>query len=108
MRKTTPRELRVVLSLLGKKSNVGDHVLQSQLDQMRRGGRIEWPTFLTLVARTLGNDTLFVLAYSTIQLNTDAHNPQLEKRMSRREFSDNKRKRSNLQLLVMCDVWLHV
>ena len=27
------------------------------------------------MARRLGNDTLFVLAYSTIQLNTDAWNP---------------------------------
>ena len=28
-----------------------------------------------MMARRLGNDTLFVLAYSTIQLNTDAWNP---------------------------------
>ena len=58
-----------------------------------------WPTFLAVMARRLGYDTLFVLAYSTIQLNTDAHNPQLDKRMSRREFIENNRRSEDLMNL---------
>ena len=58
-----------------------------------------WPTFLAVMARRLGYDTLFVLAYSSIQLNTDAHNPQLDKRMSRREFIENNRHSEDLMNL---------
>uniref|UniRef100_A0A7S3A2K3 SEC7 domain-containing protein n=1 Tax=Rhodosorus marinus TaxID=101924 RepID=A0A7S3A2K3_9RHOD len=36
-------------------------------------------------------DTPFVLAYSTIMLNTDAHNPQVKKKMSKSEFLRNNR-----------------
>eukprot|EP01048_Picozoa_sp_COSAG05_P011472 COSAG05_NODE_1081_length_5940_cov_4.264852_9_plen_150_part_00 len=48
---------------------------------------MDLPTFLTMVARKLGADSMFVLAYSVIQLNTDAHNPRLKgERMSKSEF----------------------
>jgi brefeldin A-inhibited guanine nucleotide-exchange protein len=36
-------------------------------------------------------DTAYVLAYSTIMLNTDAHNPQVKHRMTRVEFIKNNR-----------------
>ncbi|KAG6821251.1 hypothetical protein H0H93_002361 [Arthromyces matolae] len=36
-------------------------------------------------------DTAYVLAYSTIMLNTDAHNPQIKHRMSKAEFIRNNR-----------------
>ena len=39
----------------------------------------------------MGVDTAFVLAYSTIQLNTDAHSPKLETRMSKEQFITNNR-----------------
>jgi Sec7-like guanine-nucleotide exchange factor len=37
------------------------------------------------------SDTVFVLSYSIIMLNTDAHNPQVKKRMTREEFLRNNR-----------------
>jgi brefeldin A-inhibited guanine nucleotide-exchange protein len=36
-------------------------------------------------------DTAYVLAYSTIMLNTDAHNPQVKKRMTKADFVKNNR-----------------
>jgi brefeldin A-inhibited guanine nucleotide-exchange protein len=36
-------------------------------------------------------DTAYVLAYSTIMLNTDAHNPQVKHRMTKAEFIKNNR-----------------
>lgn len=36
-------------------------------------------------------DTAYVLAYSTIMLNTDLHNPQVKKRMKKEEFLRNNR-----------------
>ncbi|TFK43562.1 hypothetical protein BDQ12DRAFT_596918 [Crucibulum laeve] len=36
-------------------------------------------------------DTAYVLAYSTILLNTDAHNPQVKKRMTKADFLKNNR-----------------
>jgi brefeldin A-inhibited guanine nucleotide-exchange protein len=36
-------------------------------------------------------DTAYVLAYSTILLNTDLHNPQVKKRMSKPDFIKNNR-----------------
>ncbi|TFK75941.1 Sec7-domain-containing protein [Pluteus cervinus] len=36
-------------------------------------------------------DTAYVLAYSVIMLNTDAHNPQVKKRMTKAEFLRNNR-----------------
>lgn len=36
-------------------------------------------------------DCAYVLAYSTIMLNTDLHNPQIKKRMTRQEFIKNNR-----------------
>jgi len=35
--------------------------------------------------------TAYVLAYSTIMLNTDAHNPQVKRRMTRQDFIKNNR-----------------
>ena len=36
-------------------------------------------------------DTIFVLSYSTIMLNTDAHNPQVKKKMTLEQFVANNR-----------------
>jgi len=36
-------------------------------------------------------DTAYVLAYSTILLNTDAHSPQVKKRMTKADFVKNNR-----------------
>lgn len=36
-------------------------------------------------------DTAYVLAYSTILLNTDAHNPQIKHRMTKADFIKNNR-----------------
>lgn len=36
-------------------------------------------------------DTAYVLAYSVIMLNTDAHNPQVKKRMTKADFLKNNR-----------------
>lgn len=36
-------------------------------------------------------DTAYVLAYSTILLNTDAHNPQVKHRMTKTDFLKNNR-----------------
>lgn len=36
-------------------------------------------------------DAAYVLAYSTIMLNTDAHSPQVKKRMTKVEFTRNNR-----------------
>lgn len=37
------------------------------------------------------SDTAYVLAYSTILLNTDAHNPQIKSRMTKMDFVKNNR-----------------
>ena len=54
---------------------------------------IDVTTFLTMMAHKMGNDTAFVLAYSTIMLNTDAHNPRLtgQARMSKAAFISSNR-----------------
>ncbi len=36
-------------------------------------------------------DTAYILAYSTILLNTDAHNPQVKNRMTKLDFKKNNR-----------------
>lgn len=36
-------------------------------------------------------DTAYVLAYSVVLLNTDAHNPQVKKRMTKQDFIKNNR-----------------
>ena len=52
----------------------------------------------TCVAHKMGNDTAFVLAYSTIMLNTDAHNPRLtgQARMSKAAFIESNRRTPDL------------
>lgn len=37
------------------------------------------------------SDAAYILAYSVILLNTDAHNPQVKKRMTKAEFTKNNR-----------------
>jgi hypothetical protein len=55
-------------------------------------------TFLTMMAHKMGNDTAFVLAYSAIMLNTDAHNPRLtgQARMSKATFIESNRRTPDL------------
>ena len=50
------------------------------------------------MAHKMGNDTAFVLAYSTIMLNTDAHNPRLtgQSRMTKKEFIEGNRRTPDL------------
>ena len=36
-------------------------------------------------------DTAYILAFSTIMLNTDAHNPNVVKKMSKQQFISNNR-----------------
>ena len=50
---------------------------QSEREASAVSAVVDWPMFVTLMAHKMGNDTAFVLAYSTIMLNTDAHNPRL-------------------------------
>lgn len=47
----------------------------------------------------MGTDTAFVLAYSTIQLNTDAHSPKLVERMSKEQFLENNKLAPDLAAL---------
>jgi len=58
-------------------------------------------SFLTMMAHKMGNDTAFVLAYSTIMLNTDAHNPRLtgQARMSKATFIESCRRTPDLATL---------
>ena len=58
-------------------------------------------TFLTMMAHKMGNDTAFVLAYSAIMLNTDAHNPRLtgQARMSKATFIESNRRTPDLAQL---------
>lgn len=51
------------------------------------------------LARKMGTDTAFVLAYSTIQLNTDAHSPKLVERMSKEQFLENNKLAPDLAAL---------
>jgi hypothetical protein len=62
---------------------------------------VAWPVFITMMAHKMGNDTAFVLAYSTIQLNTDAHNPKLDDagRMTKKMFIANNRRSPDLAML---------
>lgn len=62
---------------------------------------VSWPLFVTMMAHKMGNDTAFVLAYSTIQLNTDAHNPKLDDagRMTKQMFLANNRRSPDLAIL---------
>lgn len=55
-------------------------------------------TFLTMMAHKMGNDTAFVLSYSAIMLNTDAHNPRLtgQARMSKAVFIESNRRTPDL------------
>ena len=67
-------------------------------EKLSPGFRIELPMFLAMVARKLGTDTMFVLAYSVIMLNTDAHNPRLQKteRISKAQFIENNKRSPDL------------
>ena len=69
-----------------------------EFEQLTPGFRIELPMFLAMVARKLGTDTMFVLAYSVIMLNTDAHNPQLKgnERISKAQFIENNKRSPDL------------
>lgn len=44
-----------------------------------------------IIAHPNRKDTAYVLAYSVIMLNTDAHNPQVKKRMTKADFLKNNR-----------------
>lgn len=69
-----------------------------QFERLSPGFRVELPVFLSMVARKLGADTMFVLAYSVIMLNTDAHNPRLQnkERISKAEFIENNKRSPDL------------
>ena len=61
-------------------------------------GQIDFVSFLTMMAFKLGFDCAFVLAYTTIMLNTDAHNQKLkgQKRLTCEEFIANNRRSPDL------------
>jgi len=48
-------------------------------------------TYLVVLLIARCEDTAYVLAYSVILLNTDAHNPQVKKRMTKADFIKNNR-----------------
>ena len=48
-------------------------------------------TILAVPSHARPPEAAYVLAYSTILLNTDAHNPQVKRRMSKEEFIRNNR-----------------
>lgn len=63
--------------------------------------RVLTDTLFAQMAHKMGNDTAFVLGYSTIQLNTDAHNPKLDDatRMTKKMFIANNRRSPDLACL---------
>jgi Ca2+-binding EF-hand superfamily protein len=74
---------------------------QSAAEEVAGAAFVSWPMFVTMLAHKMGNDTAFVLAYSTIQLNTDAHNPKLDDagRMTKKMFLENNRHSPDLAVL---------
>ena len=46
---------------------------------------------LSILTDVPGLDAAYILAYSVIMLNTDAHNPQIKKRMTKPDFLKNNR-----------------
>jgi hypothetical protein len=69
-----------------------------EFENLSPGFRVELPMFLAMVARKLGTDTMFVLSYSIIMLNTDAHNPRLSgsERMSKAQFIESNNRTPDL------------
>jgi Sec7-like guanine-nucleotide exchange factor len=55
---------------------------------------IDFCSFLAMMNHKMGCDTAFVLAYATIMLNTDLHNPRLtgQKRMDKMAFIESNRR----------------
>lgn len=73
---------------------------QRCFDEFAPGFTIGLPLFQTMVARKLGSDSMFVLAYSVIMLNTDAHNPRLKgERINKADFISNNRRSPDLAVL---------
>jgi hypothetical protein len=62
-----------------------------EFENLSPGFRVELPMFLAMVARKLGTDTMFVLSYSIIMLNTDLHNDGVKNKMTIEEFVRNNR-----------------
>ena len=97
MRQITEKELRFVAPILETEVNFKD--AREMTTAARSGeGTIDFVTFLTMVAFKLGFDCAFVLAYTTIMLNTDAHNDKLkgQKRLTCAEFIANNRRSPDL------------
>lgn len=44
-----------------------------------------------LTDRNCSKDTVYILSYSTVMLNTDQHSPQVKNRMTKAEFAKNNR-----------------
>lgn len=74
-----------------------EEAMQAKIDQVG-DFELDLITFLTMMAHKMGNDTAFVLAYSAIMLNTDAHNPRLtgQARMSKAVFIESNRRTPDL------------
>jgi hypothetical protein len=102
MQHITEKELRMVAPVLGHEVSFKVAREMAESSHRAKAGKQDEPinfvTFLTMVAFKLGFDCAFVLAYTTIMLNTDAHNDKLkgQKRLTCAEFIANNRRSPDL------------
>eukprot|EP01047_Picozoa_sp_COSAG01_P065695 COSAG01_NODE_8920_length_2613_cov_69.540971_2_plen_654_part_01 len=97
MQNITAKELRFVAPCVGHElsfKEARDMVTRAR----KHEGTVDFITFLTMIAFKAGFDCAFVLAYTTIMLNTDAHNPRLkgQKRLTCAQFIENNRRSPDL------------
>jgi hypothetical protein len=97
MQNITAKELRFVAPCVGHElsfKEARDMVTRAR----KHEGTVDFLTFLTMIAFKAGFDCAFVLAYTTIMLNTDAHNPRLkgQKRLTCAQFIENNRRSPDL------------
>ena len=102
MQLITEKELRCVAPVLSHEVSFKEAREMAESSRKAQSGTEDEPinflTFLTMMAFKLGFDCAFVLAYTTIMLNTDAHNQKLkgQKRLTCEEFITNNRRSPDL------------
>ena len=97
MQQITEKELRFVAPVLETELNFKEARRMAKRATSGQGS-IDFTTFLTMVVFKLGFDCVFVLAYATLMLNTDAHNEKLkgQKRLTCAQFIENNRRSPDL------------
>ena len=99
MQDITEKEMRYVAPALGMEVSFKDaREMVARAQSGREDEPIDFLTFLTMVAFKLGFDCAFVLAYTTLMLNTDQHNDKLkgQKRLTCPQFIENNRRSPDL------------